>query len=249
MVETAAGWGEVWGRQGRQGRQAQPWWGSALLAAAHPPLPARPVACSELLQQATRNARRVHVFRAKMQSVEGWMQKQALPHRLQHRIKTFYAEARGALGVLAGRCVAFAASCPDRGGGWKTLKPEAPLTPHTHRNAQVWIRQHEVKEESMLFLELPHALRNEVAWQACKPIFRRGLPGAARAAQGCLPAGPAERGAACGGAADAALAVNHVPAAPPRPPARRRVPLLCELDDKTLYLLASKMTPFRWVIP
>lgn len=27
---------------------------------------------------------------------------------------------------------------------------------------------------------------------------------------------------------------------------RRRVPLLRELDDKTLYLLASKMTPFRW---
>lgn len=39
--------------------------------------------------------------------------------------------------------------------------------------SQVWIRQHEVKEETVLFQELPHALRNEVAWNACKPIFRR----------------------------------------------------------------------------
>ena len=31
------------------------------------------------------------------------------------------------------------------------------------------------------------------------------------------------------------------------PPTRRQVPLLHEMDEKTLYLLASKMTPFRWV--
>ena len=49
---------------------------------------------SELLAQANRNARRLHVFRAKMQSVERWMQTQALPLRLQRRIKHFYAEAR-----------------------------------------------------------------------------------------------------------------------------------------------------------
>jgi hypothetical protein len=108
---------------------------------------------SELLQQANRNARRVHLFRSKMQSVESWMQKQNLPRRLQRRIKTFYAE--------------------------------------------VWIRQHETKEETVLFQELPHALRNEVAWQACKAVFRQ-------------------------------------------------VPLLHEMDEKTLYLLASKMTPFRF---
>lgn len=30
-------------------------------------------------------------------------------------------------------------------------------------------------------------------------------------------------------------------------PTARRVPLLREMDDKTLYLLASKMTPFRRV--
>ncbi|KAL4425355.1 hypothetical protein ABPG75_009371 [Micractinium tetrahymenae] len=63
--------------------------------------------------------------------------------------------------------------------------------------AEVWVRQHEVKEETVLFQELPHALRNEVAWQACKGMFGK-------------------------------------------------VPLLRELDDKTLYLLASKMTPFRF---
>lgn len=40
---------------------------------------------------------------------------------------------------------------------------------------QVWIRQHEVKEDTVLFQELPHALRNEVAWQACKANFRWGL--------------------------------------------------------------------------
>ncbi|KAI7843229.1 hypothetical protein COHA_003209 [Chlorella ohadii] len=108
---------------------------------------------SELLQQANRNARRVHLFRSKMQSVMSWMQKQNLPRRLQRRIKTFYAE--------------------------------------------VWIRQHETKEETVLFQELPHALRNEVAWQACKAVFKK-------------------------------------------------VPLLQEMDEKTLYLLASKMTPFRF---
>jgi hypothetical protein len=48
--------------------------------------------CSELLQQANRNARRVNAFRAKMQSVERWMQSQGLPTRLRRRIKTFYAE-------------------------------------------------------------------------------------------------------------------------------------------------------------
>lgn len=37
---------------------------------------------------------------------------------------------------------------------------------------QVWIRQHETKEETVLFQELPHALRNEVAWQACKAVFK-----------------------------------------------------------------------------
>lgn len=36
---------------------------------------------------------------------------------------------------------------------------------------QVWVRQHEVKEETVLFQELPHALRNEVAWQACRSVF------------------------------------------------------------------------------
>ena len=36
----------------------------------------------------------------------------------------------------------------------------------------MWIRQHEVKEDTVLFQELPHALRNEVAWQACKANFR-----------------------------------------------------------------------------
>ena len=39
--------------------------------------------------------------------------------------------------------------------------------------SQVWIRQHETKEETVLFQELPHALRNEVAWQACKAVFRQ----------------------------------------------------------------------------
>ncbi|KAL4446679.1 hypothetical protein ABPG77_007923 [Micractinium sp. CCAP 211/92] len=63
--------------------------------------------------------------------------------------------------------------------------------------AEVWVRQHEVKEETVLFQELPHALRNEVAWQACRSVFGK-------------------------------------------------VTLLRELDDKTLYLLASKMTPFRF---
>lgn len=40
------------------------------------------------------------------------------------------------------------------------------------RPPQVWLRQHETKEETVLFQELPHALRNEVAWQACKQVFR-----------------------------------------------------------------------------
>jgi hypothetical protein len=47
---------------------------------------------SELLAQANRNARRLQVFRAKMQSVERWMLTQALPLRLQRRIKHFYAD-------------------------------------------------------------------------------------------------------------------------------------------------------------
>lgn len=55
-----------------------------------PPLSLR----SELLQQSNRNARRVNAFRAKMQSVERWMQGQGLPSRLRRRIKTFYAEVR-----------------------------------------------------------------------------------------------------------------------------------------------------------
>jgi hypothetical protein len=63
----------------------------------------------------------------------------------------------------------------------------------------VWLRQHEVKEETVLFQELPHALRNEVAWQACRAKLR-GLP------------------------------------------------LLRELPERTLYLLASRMTPFRWAL-
>lgn len=37
------------------------------------------------------------------------------------------------------------------------------------------------------------------------------------------------------------LVVRHPPSA------CRQVPLLREMDEKTLYLLASKMTPFRWV--
>jgi hypothetical protein len=60
----------------------------------------------------------------------------------------------------------------------------------------VWIRQHEQKEETLLFQELPHSLRNEVAWQACRRKFRH-------------------------------------------------IPLLQELDEQTLYRLASKLTPFR----
>ena len=49
---------------------------------------------SELLAQANRNARRLQVFRAKMQTVERWMLTQALPPRLQRRIKHFYADVR-----------------------------------------------------------------------------------------------------------------------------------------------------------
>ena len=62
-----------------------------------PALPrAAPCPCSELLQQANRQARRVNMFRSKMQSVERWMHQQALPAKLRRRIKTFYAEVRAA---------------------------------------------------------------------------------------------------------------------------------------------------------
>lgn len=46
-------------------------------------------------------------------------------------------------------------------------------TLHPSHALQVWIRQNETKEETVLFQELPHALRNEVAWQACKSVFRQ----------------------------------------------------------------------------
>jgi hypothetical protein len=57
-------------------------------------LPCAGPTCSELLQQANRNAWRLNAFRAKTQSVERWMQSQGLPTRLRRRIKTFYAEVR-----------------------------------------------------------------------------------------------------------------------------------------------------------
>ena len=44
--------------------------------------------------------------------------------------------------------------------------------------AEVWVHQHEVKEDTVLFQELPHALRNEVAWHATHRMFRSVRPGA-----------------------------------------------------------------------
>ncbi len=52
-----------------------------------------------------------------------------------------------------------------------SCRPPANAAPF-HGPPQVWIRQHETKEETVLFQELPHALRNEVAWQACKAVFK-----------------------------------------------------------------------------
>ncbi|GAB4817519.1 hypothetical protein N2152v2_004565 [Parachlorella kessleri] len=63
--------------------------------------------------------------------------------------------------------------------------------------AEVWLRQSGNSEDTQLFQELPHVLRNEVAWKVNEHIFR------------------------C-------------------------VPLLRDVDDKTLYLIASKMTPYRF---
>ena len=162
------------------------------------------------------------------------MAKNALPPRLQRRIKTFYAEARP-----AGRRRRFEEAV---GRAWRGRLPGSRRPP-LHQPPpsaallltgllaapprpprQVWIRQHETKEETVLFQarppasqglgclaalvgrgpwcaagatrplappqhsrsarprpppppplppqELPHALRNEVAWHACKPIFR-----------------------------------------------------------------------------
>jgi hypothetical protein len=36
----------------------------------------------------------------------------------------------------------------------------------------VWLRQSENREDTALFLELPHVLRNEVSWTVNHTIFR-----------------------------------------------------------------------------
>ena len=52
---------------------------------------------NQLLRESSRNAQRVAALRAKMNSVEAWMGKMALPSRLRRRIKSFYAEASSRL--------------------------------------------------------------------------------------------------------------------------------------------------------
>jgi hypothetical protein len=151
---------------------------------------------SELLQQANRQARRVQAFRGKMQSVERWMGAQRLPSRLQRRIKTFYAEASSVQGhgpspildstlasslsgflsrcrVCCHRRCPFGSRCMGVAAGLVATPSATPAPPSLVM--QVWIRQHETREETVLFQELPHALRNEVAWHACRRKFRRAL--------------------------------------------------------------------------
>jgi len=63
--------------------------------------------------------------------------------------------------------------------------------------AEVWVRHSESKEETELFKELPHVLRNEVAWSVLNPVFAK-------------------------------------------------MDFFRGIDHKCLYLLASRMTPYRF---
>jgi hypothetical protein len=217
---------------------------------------------SELLAQANRNARRLQVFRAKMQTVERWMLTQALPPRLQRRIKHLYADVRTLLcpcPVLSDSvCPTLPVSICSEGGACtpriamtvrgiaappSVHKPDTPFHPFT-------------SPCSLLpTAGVDPAARGKgghcaVPGAAACAAERGGLAGLQSqlqvgcgachwlpvAACGCLPCLPAYL-SPHGRPYVAAATLLAMP--------RRRLPLLRELDEKTLYLLASKMTPFR----
>ena len=151
--------------------------------------------------------------------------------------------------------------------------------------AQIWLRQDEERTATILFQELPHALRNEVAWNGVASLFKwvgsaappptppHTLPPL------CLPCRRAARVPAEAPARPAPLntrtlppshplpsppALSQAPALvcwaarahavpgglpPPSPPpllCPRRLPFFAGQPERTLYQVASRMTPYRY---
>ena len=218
------------------------------------------------------------------------MQKQNLPHKLQRRIKTFYAEVRSLGSACSLGCPASALAFPLAQGAATAQAavpaalPAAACHAALPRRAPVRICQTVAKQEGVL----PRSCRNMQGRSPRTPCNRSRRCGSARTrrrrrrcfSRSCRtrcatrwPGRPARRcsGEAWAGAerglntgkrrccgrgtwgrsaeephaTDCPNSNTNKRPGPCCPAGCRQVPLLREMDEKTLYLLASKMTPFR----
>ena len=111
------------------------------------------------------------LYRQKIEAVNDWMRDSHMQRPLKARVRDFYAQARWAGAGGGGR------------RGWQVARHTrppagAPLTqapaPPPPPLSQVWVcHASSMGDARQLFGELPHQLRQEIAWELNRPVMER----------------------------------------------------------------------------